>query len=73
MQVQFVGGGEREITVDGGAEENICSWEWGQQFGTRVARGMLNLKNASGNGIPHWGTRDVDVLFRGRAKACKAK
>eukprot|EP00973_Karenia_brevis_P023266 3204558-Karenia_brevis.AAC.1 len=63
MQVRFVDGEETAITVDSGVEEGVCPWAWGQQFGTRVARGMLNLKKASGSEIPHWGTRDVEVLF----------
>eukprot|EP00973_Karenia_brevis_P060620 8430855-Karenia_brevis.AAC.1 len=35
MKVEFVGGGKTEVTVDSGAEESACPWEWGQQFGCR--------------------------------------
>ena len=31
MDVQLVGGGKTEITVDSGAEENECPKEWGGQ------------------------------------------
>eukprot|EP00973_Karenia_brevis_P009006 1219967-Karenia_brevis.AAC.1 len=34
---EFVGGGKTEVTVDSGAEESVCPWEWGQQFGCRVS------------------------------------
>ena len=33
MDVVFEGGGKAEITVDSGAEESVCPWEFGQQFG----------------------------------------
>eukprot|EP00973_Karenia_brevis_P072255 10039230-Karenia_brevis.AAC.1 len=56
MQVAFAGGGgATEITVDSGAEESVCPWERGQQFGTRRAEGLLNLRNASGVVIPIMG------------------
>eukprot|EP00973_Karenia_brevis_P053444 7428203-Karenia_brevis.AAC.1 len=29
VKVNFVGGGPTEITVDSGAEESVCPWEWG--------------------------------------------
>ena len=32
MDVCFVGGNRRTITVDSGAEEDVCPWEWGSQF-----------------------------------------
>eukprot|EP00973_Karenia_brevis_P025864 3568751-Karenia_brevis.AAC.1 len=57
MNVDFVGGGSTEITVGSGAEESVCPWEWGQQFGCRVASEPMKLRNASGKTIPHWGSR----------------
>ena len=30
MQVRFLGGEKTEITVDSGAEEKVCPWEWGK-------------------------------------------
>eukprot|EP00973_Karenia_brevis_P063081 8770652-Karenia_brevis.AAC.1 len=68
MHVQFVGGESTEIIVDSGAEEGVCPWEWGHQFGTKVSRAEMQLKNASGHVIPHWGSRDVEVLFQGQGK-----
>ena len=32
MQVKFVGEEYIEITVDSGAEENVCPCEWGKQL-----------------------------------------
>eukprot|EP00973_Karenia_brevis_P018424 2526881-Karenia_brevis.AAC.1 len=62
MRVNFVGGGAPEVTVDSGAEESVCPWDWGQQFGCTVAEESPKLKNASGSFIPHWGSREVDVV-----------
>ena len=62
MEVSFVGGEKTEITVDSGAEENVCPWEWGEGlFGTREADKWMTFRNASGGLIPHWGARDVRV------------
>ncbi len=62
MDVCFVNGTSTSITVDSGAEENVCPWEWGAQFGTQEASYTLNLVNASGGNIPHWGKRVVKVV-----------
>ena len=61
MDVNFVGGEKTEITVDSGAEENVCPWDWGRQFGMRPADKYLNFRNASGGWIEHFGSRDVVV------------
>ena len=62
MDVCFVGGGRTEITVDSGAEENVCPWHWGEQFPTRPADRWMRFKNASGGEIGHFGKRDVLVV-----------
>ena len=61
MEVCFVGGGRTEITVDSGAEENVCPWEWGAQFETRKVGKKMNFRNASGGYVEHYGQRDVLV------------
>ena len=62
MNVQFVGGEKTEITVDSGAEENVCPWDWGERlFGTQQSSEHFHFKNASGGTIPHWGKREVRV------------
>ena len=61
LDVAFVGGEKTTITVDSGAEENVCPWEWGNQFEVNEGEKKLNLRNASGGTIPHWGQRDVLV------------
>eukprot|EP00973_Karenia_brevis_P095713 12428763-Karenia_brevis.AAC.1 len=63
MKVNFVGGGSTDITVDSGAEESVCPWEWGQQFGCRAVGEPLKFRNASGKKIHHLGSRDVEVVF----------
>ena len=62
MKVKFKGGNETEITVDSGAEENVCPVWWGEQFGIRDASRWLNLINASGDQIPHYGSRTVQLV-----------
>ena len=63
MDVQFLGGEKTTITVDSGAEENVCPWEWGENvFGTREASTWMQFRNANGGDIPHYGERDVKVI-----------
>ena len=62
MEVQFVGGEKTMITVDSGAEESVCPWDWGERlFGTQQSSEHMHFKNASGGTIPHWGKREVRV------------
>jgi hypothetical protein len=62
MEVQFVGGEKTMITVDSGAEESVCPWDWGERlFGTQQSSEHMNFKNASGGTIQHWGKREVRV------------
>ena len=35
MDVSFDNGMSTAITVDSGAEENVCPYDWGQQCGIR--------------------------------------
>ena len=62
MEVCFVGGNHTEITVDSGAEESVCPWDWGSQFETKPVDKWMNFKNASGGFIEHYGKRDVHVV-----------
>ena len=63
MEVAFVGTGEKTfITVDSGAEENVCPYDWGSQFGIREAEKWMNFRNARGGIINHYGRRDVQVM-----------
>ena len=61
MEMSFQGGGKTQITVDSGAEENVCPWEWGEQFGMQKAHKWMNFRDASGNRIEHYGKRNVFV------------
>jgi hypothetical protein len=61
MDVCFVGGETAEITVDSGAEENVCPWGWGEQFEVQPSERWMRFKNASGGDIDHYGKGDVLV------------
>ena len=61
MHVSFVNGGKTEITVDSGAEENVCPWEWGSQFETKPAEKKMSFRNASAGRIEHFGSRVIQV------------
>ena len=61
LDVCFVGGEKTSITVDSGAEENVCPWEWGEQFIVLEACARMQFRNASGGAIEHFGQRDVVV------------
>ena len=58
---RFASGKETEITVDSGAEENVCPWEWGQEFGINQAVKRIRFRGAGGDLIKHWGERKVIV------------
>ena len=62
MEVNFVGGDKTWITVDSGAEENVCPYEWGSQFEMKDADHWMAFRDASGRTIPHYGKREVLVV-----------
>ena len=62
MDVNFVGGGSTEITVDSGVEQNVCPYNWGSQFGIDPPDRWMNFRNASGGYIDHLGSRRVEVV-----------
>ena len=61
LDVCFLGGKKTSITVDSGAEENVCPWEWGEQFRVSENCTRMQFRNASGGTIEHFGQRDVVV------------
>ena len=61
MDVHFDGGDKTSITVDSGAEENVCPLDWGSQFHMKGVTQRMSFRNASGGEIEHHGTRDVLV------------
>ena len=61
MDVVLAGSGSTEIVLDSGAEESVCPPWWGQQFGVNQTGYELNLIDAQGNGIRHYGERNVRV------------
>ena len=63
MEVSFLGGEKTNITVDSGAEENVCPWAWGEKlFGTKDADQLMAFRGAKGDPIEHWGKREVKVI-----------
>ena len=61
LDVTFPSGERTSITVDSGAEENVCPWGWGDQFPTREVDYLMNFRGASGEYIGHYGQKDVVV------------
>ena len=62
MDAKFVGGGMTKITIDSGAEENVCPKEWGEMFELKEPERKQTFRNASGGKIEHYGCRDVLLL-----------
>ena len=62
LRTKFVGGIDTEITVDSGAEESVCPWEWGEEFGLWESDKWLNLVGANGSPIEHYGMREIKVV-----------
>ena len=61
MDVVFKGGERTSITVDSGAEESVCPWDWGSQFPVIEPQKWMRFKHAKGGDIPHYGAREVLV------------
>ena len=63
MDVSFGEDGEEwiEIAVDSAAEGSACPQDWGKQFGMGQVHQKLNLVNASGGKINHYGQKEVVV------------
>ena len=55
------GVGKGEIVVDSAAEESVCPKGWEEKFGMKGLgnKRALNLRNASGGVIEHYGSRNV--------------
>ena len=54
--------GRGSYTVDSGAEESVCPWEWGSQFDAKPVQQWIRFKNASGGGIEHYGQMNIHVV-----------
>ena len=53
--------GKAEVCVDSGAEESVCPKGWGAEFGMDTSGEKINLVNASGGRMEHYGSRVVEV------------
>ena len=62
LDVCFEGGGRTQMTVDSGAEESVCPWEWGEQFGISQSGEPMIFRGANGQHIRHYGQREVYVV-----------
>ena len=65
MDVDFVGGGKGQITVDSGAEENVCPTDWGRKFRVNEEVPAMKFRGADGSRIKHYGERLVVVTSEG--------
>ena len=59
LDAKFRGGENVSVVVDSGAEENVCPFWWGEQFGISEPKAWLNFSGANGAKIPHYGKRAV--------------
>ena len=59
LDAKFQGGENISVVVDSGAEENVCPFWWGKQFGMSEPKAWLNFSGANGARIPHYGKRAV--------------
>ena len=59
-----------EISVDRAAEESGCPHAWGKQFGMGQLGQKINLVNASGGKINHYGQRQLAVKT---AQSCQRR
>ena len=61
MMAKFRGGNGTSITIDSGAEESVCPWEWGKHFGMKTPNREMIFRNASGGAMKHYGRREMSV------------
>ena len=61
MDVNFVGGGKGEITVDRGAEEDVCPKDWVSRSKINEEVKKLKFRGANGGEIKLYGERDLFV------------
>ena len=57
-----MGGNKTFITVDSGAEENVCPYDWGKQFGLHEPAEWLEFRGAGTELLEHYGSRVVQVV-----------
>ena len=61
MHLSFIGGGKGRITVDSGAEENVCPIDLGHKFRVNERVPEIKFRGADGNLNQHHGERLVVV------------
>ena len=61
LDVAFASGKKAEITVDSGAEESVCPWEWGEEYGVDQGGQKMVFRGGNGAWITHYGGRKVVV------------
>ena len=54
--------GSTEITVDSGAEDNVCPPHWAPEFPSISTGPKRAFRGADGNPIPHYGFKTVTVV-----------
>ena len=61
LDVALAESGRTEITVDSGAEDNVCPTDWAPEFPCGHAAVMKQFRGANGHAIRHWGDKEVLV------------
>ena len=54
--------GSTEITIDSGAEDNVCPPHWAPEFPCITTGLKRAFRGADGNPIPHYGSKNVTVV-----------
>ena len=65
LDVTFASGKKAEITVDSGAEESVCPWDWGEEYGLSQSGQKMLSRWANGAWINHYGERKLNRIFVG--------
>ena len=63
MVVQLIGGGRAEITIDSGAEESVCPYNWAPQFAVKPSQRLMRFRGANGNEIKHYGQKEIECEY----------
>ena len=61
LDAKFKDGESISVVVDSGAEENVCPWWWGKQFGLSEPKAWLDFSGANVAKIPHYGKRAIVI------------
>ena len=61
LDVNLRESGRTEITIDSGAEDNVCPFQWAPEYPCVTTGPRRAFRGADGNPIRHYGSKDVIV------------